>query len=154
MERRKAWDPTTYIPYIASNGRSWGRHALEEGCERFFRASEQQAWTDKTRGEIVEDVSMNNLELRIFFLGRPRIVDERGKVIIAGHNQPLFHVEHAAEGSEQSPINVWRVVMLTEDEAFKEKFEKTVPHGFTAGYLPTFVERYIQFDMRVQIERK
>jgi hypothetical protein len=32
MELKKAWDPMTYIPYVVSRGRSWGRHFLEDGC--------------------------------------------------------------------------------------------------------------------------
>src|SRR5262249_26258898 len=29
METKKAWDPSTYISYVASDGHSWGRHKLE-----------------------------------------------------------------------------------------------------------------------------
>jgi len=31
MELKKAWDPLSYIPYVVSEGYSWGRHYLEEG---------------------------------------------------------------------------------------------------------------------------
>ncbi len=152
METKKAWDPATYIPYVVSRGRSWGRHALEEGCERFFRISEQAAWIDSSRGEVIEDVSISHNERRIFFLGLPRIVDDRGETIRAGDFQPLFHVEHAAEGSEERPLNIWRIVVLTEgeDDRFKRPFEQMI----AAGYLPGFVEEYLRRDMGVRIERR
>jgi hypothetical protein len=152
METRKAWDPATYIPYVVSRGRSWGRHALEEGCERFFRTSEQAAWIDPCRGEVIEDVSISHLERRIFFLGLPRIVDDRGENLRASNFQPLFHVEHAAAGSEEYPLNIWRSVVLTvrEDDRFKRPFEEMV----AAGYLPSFVEEYMRRDMSVRIDRR
>jgi hypothetical protein len=152
MERRKAWDPATYIPYVASRARSWGRHPLEEGCERFFRTSEQVGWIVSNRGEVIERVSINNLERRIFFLGLPRIVDDRGQVIIASDWQPRFHVEHAAEGSEERPLNIWRLVVMTEreDGRFKRPFEEMV----RVGYLPGVVEEYMRRDMRVRIDRR
>jgi hypothetical protein len=44
MEQQKAWDPATFIPYVVSEGKSWGRHRLRDGSERFFRSSEQRRW--------------------------------------------------------------------------------------------------------------
>ena len=152
METKKAWDPATYIPYVVSRGRSWGRHALGESCERFFRASDQAAWIGSSRGEVIEDVSICHKERRIFFLARPQIVDDRGETIRAGDFQPLFHVEHAAEGSEEHPLNIWRIVVLTEreDDRFKKPFERMI----AAGYLPGFVEEYMRRDMGVRVERR
>lgn len=153
METKKAWDPATYIPYVVSRGRSWGRHTLEEGCERFFRTSNQAGWIDANRrGEVIEDVSISHIERRIFFLGKQQIVDDAGETIHAGDFQPLFHVEHAAEGSEEYPLNIWRIVVLTEreDDRFKRPFEQMI----AAGYLPGFVEEYMRRDMGVRIERR
>jgi hypothetical protein len=31
METKKAWDPLTYIPYVVSQARSWGRTTLRDG---------------------------------------------------------------------------------------------------------------------------
>jgi hypothetical protein len=98
METKKAWDPATYIPYVVSRGRSWGRHALEEGCEGYHRTSDQVAWIDSSRGEVIEDVSISHIERSIVFLGQSRIVDDRGEIIHAGDFQPRFHVVHGAEG--------------------------------------------------------
>lgn len=152
MEVRKAWDPATYIPYVVSSGRSWSRHALEQGCERFFRISDQVSWVSENRGEVIEDVSISHPERRIYFLGRAQIVDDRGEVVEASEFQPLFHVEHAAEGSEERPINIWRVVVLTEreDDRFKRPFEQMI----AAGYLQGFIEIYLQNDMGVHFLRQ
>jgi len=152
METKKAWDPATYIPYVVSRGRSWGRHALEVGCERFHRNSDQVAWIDSSRGEVIEDVSISHIERSIVFLGRSRIVDDRGETIQAGDFQPRFHVMHGAEGSEARPLNTWRIIVLTEreDDRYKKPFEKMV----AAGYLPGFVEEYLRRDMGVRIERR
>src|SRR5215475_5158656 len=79
MEAKKAWDPATYIPYVVSRGRSWGRHALEEGCEGFHRTSDQAAWISASRGEVIEDVAISHVERKIVFLGRSQIVDDRGE---------------------------------------------------------------------------
>jgi hypothetical protein len=86
------------------------------------------------------------------FLGQSRIVDERGEIVRAGDVEPLFHVEHAAAGSEEHPLNIWRIVVLTvhENDGFKRPFEEMV----AAGYLPGFVEEYMRRDMGVRIERR
>src|SRR5262245_22421663 len=138
MESKKAWDPATYIPYVVSRGRSWGRHALEEGCEGFYRTSDQAAWISASRGEVIEDVAISHVERKIVFLGRSQIVDDRGETIHAGDFQPRFHVMHGADGSEERPMNTWRIVMLTdrEDDRYKRPFAEMV----AGGYLPGFVE--------------
>ena len=33
METKKAWDPLTYIPYVVSLARSWGRTTLRDGSQ-------------------------------------------------------------------------------------------------------------------------
>jgi hypothetical protein len=67
MELKKAWDPSIYIPYVVSSGHSWGRHNLEDGCERFFRSSIQIAWISQDRGQVLEEVFINRNDRRIFF---------------------------------------------------------------------------------------
>src|SRR5438093_10789756 len=42
LEAKKAWDPLTYIPYVVSQARSWGRTTLRDGSARFFRSSMQR----------------------------------------------------------------------------------------------------------------
>src|SRR3954466_13469745 len=70
MEVKKAWDPRTYIPYVVSEGRSWGRHRLQDRSERFCRSSMQRGWITPEQGRILEDVHVSHDEQRIFFQGR------------------------------------------------------------------------------------
>lgn len=165
MVLKKAWDPSTYISYLASDGRSWGRHNLEEGCEGFSRSSVQTAWISQGQGQVLEDVFINRNEFlshaypgpsltlrRILSLGRRELTNEKGEHIYAGHHQPLFHVEHGAGGSESEPLNVWRIVFLTEsnDQRFVETFKQMIK----TGLLPGFLEIYIERDLHRQLSRR
>ena len=69
MEVKKAWDPRTYIPYVVSEGRSWGRHTLQDGSERFCRSSMQRGWITPKQGRILEDVYVSAAKQGIFFSG-------------------------------------------------------------------------------------
>ena len=112
MEAKKAWDPLTYIPYVVSEARSWGRHTLQDGSDRFCRSSVQKCWIRPDRGRVLEDVHVDQAKQAIFFLGRPQMTEENGKVLRAGELQPLFHVEHGVGGSEEEPLNLWSIVIL------------------------------------------
>jgi len=73
METKKAWDPLSYIPYVVSEGRSWGRTTLGDGSKRFSRSSLQQGWITTEKGRILEDVFVSDAKQTIYFLGRRRI---------------------------------------------------------------------------------
>jgi hypothetical protein len=148
MEVKKAWDPFTYIPYVVSEARSWGRHTLPDGSEHFLRASQQAAWIEETRGQVLEEVFIDHDQRRIFFMGRAEFP---GEPFRAGDHQPLFHVEHAAGGGESAPLNMWRIVFLTaqEDKRLQEPFR----HMVAQGLLPGFVEIYIARDQGVDLQR-
>jgi hypothetical protein len=130
----------------------WGRHNLEDGCEGFSRSSMQIAWISQERGHVLEDVFINRNDRRIFFLGRPEMTNDKGQRIFADAFQPLFHVEHAAGGSESELLNVWRIVLLTEnnDQRFTEPFRQMIK----AGLLPGFLEIYIERDLRTALSRR
>jgi hypothetical protein len=110
------WDPLTDISYVVSEGESWGRRRDEDGCEHFYRSTIQRAWIDDRRGRVLEDVYINHQEQRIFFLGRSGMVAEGRERIGTDGFQPLFHVEHATGGSDAAPLNLWRIVLLTDGE--------------------------------------
>ena len=152
MELRKSWDPLTYIPYVVSEGKSWGRHGNENGSEHFCRSTIQRAWIDDRSGRVLEDVYINHQEQRIFFLGRSEMVTEGGERIRSDGFQPLFHVEHAAAGSDVAPLNMWRIVLLTEseDKRFLAPFEKMMREG----WLPGFLEIYIARDLGARLSRR
>jgi hypothetical protein len=113
METKKAWDPLTYIPYVVSQARSWGRTTLCDGTTRFCRSSLQRGWITSEEGRVLEDVFVSDAKQTIYFLGRPRMVEESGNTLVASPFQPLFHVRHAVGGSEQAPLNLWSIVLLT-----------------------------------------
>jgi len=110
---QRAWDPITYIPYVVSLARSWGRAALRDGSTRFCRSSLQRGWITPEEGLVLEEVFVSDAKQTIYFLGRPRMVEENGKALMASPFQPLFHVRHAVSGSEQAPLNLWSIVLLT-----------------------------------------
>ncbi|MEN8168363.1 MAG: hypothetical protein ABFR65_12935 [Pseudomonadota bacterium] len=152
MELKKAWDPATYIPYVVSRGQSWGRHFIDDGSERLFREITAQAWIADTSGPVFEDVFINHTEQKIIFLGRAELEAETGETIRTNGFQPLFNVEHAVGGTEGAPLNLWRIVILTEnnDRRFHRPFEDMVK----AGWLPGFLEIYIEKDLHVQLSRR
>jgi hypothetical protein len=148
MELKKAWDPKTYIPYVVSEGRSWDREKCDGRTEHFFRSSIQRGWVAPKSGRVLEEVFIDHDSQRVLFLGRERFVDKT-QDIRTDPFQPLFHVEHGASGYSENPINLWRIVVLTEgrDERFTEPFKEMV----RAGWLPGFVEIYVEqlFDRKL-----
>ena len=60
-------------------------------------------------------------------------------------------MEHAVGGSEQAPINLWRIVHLTdqEDQQLIEQFARM----WQSPWLPEFVEIYIRQDMHIGLTR-
>lgn len=78
MEAKKAWDPRSYIPYVVSQGRSWGRTRLPDGADRFSRSSMQRGWITPQEGLVLEDVFVSPDRQAIFFLGRERMSAEDG----------------------------------------------------------------------------
>jgi hypothetical protein len=151
METKKAWDPLSYIPYVVSQARSWGRTTLRDGSTRFSRSSLQRGWITPEEGRILEDVFVSDAKQTIYFLGRRRMAEENGSEVVASTYQPLFHVRHAVGGSEQMPLNLWSIVLLTNapDPRYCEPFEQMV----RAGLLPGFIEIYIERDLKLKLSR-
>ena len=151
METKKAWDPRSYIPYVVSEGHSWGPTILRDGCRRFSRSSTQRGWIVPSEGRVLEDVFVSDAKQAIYFLGRARMVGESGSDLVASGFQPLFHVRHAVGGSEDEPLNLWSIVLLTTapDIRYCEPFEEMI----RAGLLPGFIEIYIQRDLKLTLSR-
>jgi hypothetical protein len=152
MEAKKAWDPKSYIPYVVSQGGSWDRRSLGAGTEHFYRASMQAGWITEGFGQVLEEVFIDHSDRRVLFMGRPHFKAETGETLRAGDHQPLFHVQHGADGSETDPLNTWRIVFLTEtpDLRLTEPFRQMA----AAGMLPGFVELYIERDCGVTLSRR
>jgi len=149
VETKKAWDPKTYIPYVVRDGNSWGREILDNGDEVFVRSSEQKQWLNSEIYEVVfEKVYLNHKDQKATFIGSKAENDS----IQHQNQQPIFHVQHSIQGEENCPINVWRIVYLTEkkEPRFIEELQKR--HDPTK--LPGFVEIYIEKDLQIPLLHK
>jgi len=118
---------------------------------RFCRSSLQRGWITSEEGRVLEDVFVSNAKQTIYFLGRPQMVEESGNTLVASPFQPLFHVRHGVGGSEQAPLNLWSIVLLTDapDPRYCEPFKQVV----RAGLLPGFIEIYIERDLKLKLNR-
>src|SRR5215468_2135243 len=83
METKKAWDPRSYIPYVVSEGHSWGTTILRDGCRRFSRSSMQRGWIVPSEGRVLEDVFVSDAKQAIYFFGRARMSGDSGSELVA-----------------------------------------------------------------------
>jgi hypothetical protein len=151
MEVRKAFDPDIYITSVVTPGSvvKWP----VEPADDFVRISEQRLWLGPERhGLVLEQVHIDRDRHAVYFLGAAELTSPAGEVFRAGTGQPLFHVEHTAQGTEQRPVNRWRVVHLTDtpDQALVDHFAR---FGVRPG-LRDFIEQYIRRDLGRTLTRK
>lgn len=152
VERKKAWDPKKYIPHAVREGKSWGRKSLENGDETFTRSSQQRQWMTGEHKDVFEEVHLLNKEQKAIFFGVSSVIDDTGILIQAQNEQPLFHVEHGVDGTEDNPLNTWRIVHLTQekDGMLIKKFE----NFRDPTLLPKYIEVYIEKDLNTELKRK
>ena len=153
MEKKKAWNPGKYIPYVIKEGsaKSWDKQSCSvTGGEMFVRTSNQKQWLHPmSYEEVYEEVYVNEREKLITFLGVKKIPDRDTEL---QPHQALFHVQHGVAGEETNPVNVWRIVHLTKSkddqliEMFKNLNDQTV--------LPGFIKEYIEKDLEIKIQHK
>ncbi len=149
METKKAWDAMSYLPYVAKEAHSWGRHTLSDGAERWCRASMQRGWIKPDEhGQVLEDIFISHDKQTVYFFGRARMTQANGKELTASPFQPLFHVMHGVGGPDDEPQNLWSIVLLTDkpDPRYLAPFEARRNEG-----LPGFVEIYIRKDLGVEL---
>ncbi|MEM7307922.1 MAG: NAD(P)H-dependent oxidoreductase [Planctomycetota bacterium] len=142
-EVAKAWDPGTYISGVVLAGESWGRKTLPDGKPWFVRSSQQVAWkSGADAGVVLEEVYLDPSGRSVLFFGRSELIGPDGVPLEGGAHQPLFHVEHAVTGTEEQPLNRWRIVHLTEaeDPALVERQVQEGPSGWLLGFLSKFIE--------------
>jgi hypothetical protein len=84
--------------------------------------------------------------------GHRMLVGPDGRTLADTSGRPLFHIEHAAGGGEQAPLNLWRVVHLADapDQQLTALFSRI----WTSPGLPEFVEIYVQRDLRIGLHRR
>ncbi len=154
MEVKKAFRPDLYIPSVVTAGSSryWRRQAAANGAESFVRCSLQRLWLKPSeRGLVLEQVFLNPVRQSATFIGTADLLDEGGNLLRAGEGQPLFHVEHAVDGSELRPLNLWRIVYLT--DAPRQKLIERFTHAKEV-WLREFIEIYIRRDLKIDLTRK
>lgn len=154
METRKAHQPDKYLRHLVRPGslKTFG-NTHEGSMETFTRISDQRLWKDMSKfTTVIEHVCLDHAARRAFFIGAERTETPDGDTIIAGRDQPLFHVEHSVTGSEERPLNIWRVVHLTDekDKGLLNVFEELA----RSPYLREFNEIYIGEDLGQSLARK
>jgi hypothetical protein len=154
MEVRKAARPGTYIPYVVQTGsdRSWNRHD-GDGGQYLDRCSMQRPWLSQERYQLIlERAFLNHDQQRVTFLGVAQLTGPDGVLLRAGADQPLFHVEHSVAGTEQRPLNRWRIVHLT--QAADHRLTEVFKHMADSPWLAEHTEIYIRHDLGIQLTRK
>ena len=153
MEVKKAFRPDLYIPSVVSEGSSrwWRRQAEPGGAESFVRCSRQRLWLEPSEhGLVLEQVFLNPARQSATFIGTAELLDGDGNRLRAGEGQPLFHVEHSVDGGEHRPLNLWRIVYLTDgpDQRLIERFTLA-----EEVWLREFVEIYLRRDLKIELTR-
>lgn len=155
MEFKKAARPDLFIPGVirAGTARGWGRRELNSGDEVFIRVTEQRLWLQPdSYGTVIEACYLNYSSQQVTFIGLPEVEDDSGRTVIASPEQPIFHVVHGVSGTEETPLNTWRIVHLANDEhgviAKRFKLMSQAPG------LPEYVERYIEDVLNRSLTRK
>ena len=144
MEIRKASAPDVYLPNVVRPG---SVAKFGEGAD-FVRVSDQKLWLDPSRyGTVIERVHLDHRDQRALFYGLAGFGELR-----AGTGQPLFHVEHSVTGTEDRPLNRWRIVFLTEtvDPALAAVFAELAK----AEYLRDFIEVYLREHLGLEPRRR
>jgi hypothetical protein len=144
METRKAAAPDIYIPTVVRAGSAEKFPSTHHGqVEEFTRVSEQRLWADPEQFvTVIEHVRLDHANRRAFFVGAERFETPDGRILTAGQGQPIFHVEHSVAGPEDDPLNLWRIVHLTDapDEQLATAFEDLAKDP----YLRVFVEVHLR----------
>jgi hypothetical protein len=145
LEQRKAAAPGVYIPSVVENGsdRSWARASSGPRIERLERCSKQRLWLRPDHyGTVVERAELDHRRQTVTFTGEATITDPDNRILHASTQQPRFHVEHAVGGTEQAPLNLWRIVHLTETE--QPQLVDRFTRMWDSPWLPEFIEIYIR----------
>ena len=150
MEVRKASAPDFFIPSVVEPGSA---HKWASAPNEFTRSSRQRLWLAPAEFElIIEHVRVVPTKQSVYFIGAPEFRTPEGALLRAGTGQPLFHVEHWVDGTQDQPLNRWRIVHLTEspDPAMIEQFARMVDNR----YLRDFIEVHIREVLGYTLVRK
>jgi hypothetical protein len=154
MEVRKAAAPDRYIPTVVKPGSAEKFPSVRHGgFEDFTRVSDQRLWADPEHyTTVIEHVRLDHQNRRAFFLGIGHFETPDGRALTAGTEQPLFHVEHSVGGTEEDPLNLWRIVHLTDtpDRSLAAAFDQLAEDR----YLRIFIEVHLRDDLGRELVRR
>ncbi len=155
LEQRKAAAPGTYIPFVVRAGtdRSWSWPSSRQGGQILECCSQQRLWLRREDyGLVLERAHLDHKRQVVTFTGEPVLQDPDGQTLRTSTMQPRFHVEHGVGGTEETPLNIWRIVHLTDgqDQRLVELFSTI----WESPCLPEFVEIYIRRDLHIGLTRK
>jgi hypothetical protein len=152
MEVKKAFRPDIYISSVVKEGSAgtWNLRDLANGNQSFYRKSEQRQRLAPGFALVLEQVRTNPALGKVTFIGSAELPGPDGTMLHAGAQQPLFHVEHVATGTETQPVNEWRMVHLTPEpsRALLDHFARS-----ESVYLPQFIEVYIREVLKTELTR-
>lgn len=153
METNKAHHPDKYLRHLLRPGSLKVLNLDRQGSiETFVRVTDQRLWKDPSRfTTVIEQVYLNHDTQRAFFIGIDQVMTIDGDVITRGKEQPNFHVEHSAAGTETEPLNIWRIVHLDKDA--DGEIQRVFRNMAGSPYLREFNEVYIREDLGKQLIR-
>lgn len=154
METQKAHNPEKFLGGVVRPGSAQVFNVERNGdIETFVRISEQRRWLNWDEfSQVIELVRLDHANHQAFFIGIDEVDAPDGRKIVRGKEQPRFHVEHSSEGSEDEPLNIWRIVLLDNDASGKLR----AAFGGMAKnpYLRPFNEIYIRDVLGRELTRK
>ena len=117
-----------------------------------MRCSRQRLWLKPSEhGLVLEQVFLNPVRQSATFIGAAELLDKHGNPLRAGEGQPLFHVEHSVDGEKLRPLNLWRIVYIT------DRPEQKLIERITLAkevWLREFIEIYIRRDLKIDLTRR
>jgi hypothetical protein len=152
LQYKKAQDPVAYMRHLVLQARCWGWSLAKDHSERFFISTLQHGLVVPRQGLVMNDVFVSHAERRIIFLGRSRLHAQNGIELMASTFQPLFHVDRGVGGADDEPVSLSSIVLLDKD--MSGRYFASLAEKVCAGYLPKFIETYIERDLCVELTRK
>ncbi len=145
MEARKAWDPRkVFIPYVVSEaalryGRGETRRRLPV-LSRLDAEGLDRRWLRPRAGGFLHQRRRAG---GVLHGPRAHARREEQRGASGRHLQPIFHVERWAGGSEDEPLNIWSIVLLTpqNDPRYEEPFKQMVRAGLLSGFIEIYIQR-------------
>lgn len=154
MRAQKARNPAKYLRPLMRPGGLKVFNITNEGRVTFFtRVTVQRTWprpNDFTT--VIEQIRVDPDKDEAIFIGIAEATGPDGEKYVSGVDQPLFYVEHAGKGTEDEPIDTWRIVLLTDGK--DEQLLQNVNMPTLDPCLRLYSEIFIRETLGKALERK